>query len=362
MHKLFSIFFFLVLYVGIAFSQATVDIPLSGTDGTITIPLAIGLDQTATSGIDPALGESDLPPFPPAGAFEIRFDLSPYTGQPLSSYKDYRYAASFPFTGQVEHTLWYQTSANNLPINITYNLPNGAQMTLRDQLGGVILNLGPFTGQGTATLPGSYTNIFVRCLVIMDYTTVPVELTSFTASIVGDGVQLNWNTATELNNQGFEIERKAAGDWVKIGYVPGHGTTTEPQSYSFSDKNVSKGTYTYRLKQLDFGGGYNYSPEVSVEVDFTPSEYALSQNYPNPFNPSTTIMYQVPKAGNVSIIIYDMLGQEVRILMNNEVAAGAYQVQWDGLNDSGVSMSSGTYIYRMTAGDFVESKEMILVK
>lgn len=363
MHKLFSIFFFLLLYVSVAFSQATVDIPLTGSDGsTAPFPLAVGLDQTATNGIDPALGESDLPPFPPAGAFEIRFDLQPYAGEPLSSYKDYRFAASFPFTGQVEHTLWYQTSATGLPIDITYDLPNGAQMTLRDQLGGVILNIGPLSGQGTATLPGTYTTVFVRCLVIMDYTVVPVELTSFTASVLENGVQLDWHTATELNNQGFEIERKSDADWVKIGYVPGYGTTTEPRSYSFIDNNVSTGTYIYRLKQLDFGGGYNYSPEVTVEVDFTPNEYALSQNYPNPFNPSTTILYQVPKAGDVSIAIYNMLGQKVRTLLNEQVQAGAYEVQWDGTNDAGAKMSSGSYIYRMTAGDFVESKEMILLK
>jgi FlgD Ig-like domain len=362
MRKSLSVFFFMLLYVTIAFGQATVDIPLSGTDGTITIPLAVGLDPTATNGIDPQLGESDLPPFPPQGVFDIRFDLTPYAGEPLSSLKDYRYAPSFPYTGADEHLLWWQTSAPSLPINVQYDLPNGAAMTLRDQLGGVILNLGPFTGSGTVTIPGTYTNIFAKCLVLMDYNVVPVELTSFTATVIGNAVQLNWHTATELNNQGFEIERKAEGDWVRIGYVPGFGTTTEPRNYSFSDENVSKGTYTYRLKQLDFGGGFTYSDEVSVEVDFTPTEYALSQNYPNPFNPSTTILYQVPKAGDVSIVIYNMLGQEVRTLFNGQIAAGSYEVQWNGLNDAGTKMSSGSYIYRMTAGDFVESKEMILLK
>lgn len=363
MHKLVSIFSLVVLYSALAFGQATVDIPLSGSDGSLTIPLAVGLDATATNGIDPGLGESDLPPFPPVGAFEIRFDLTPYAGQALSSYKDYR-NATFPFTGQIEHTLWWQTSAPSLAISIVYNLPTGASMTLTDQIGGGFLNIGPFTGSGTAVIPGTYTNIFAKCFLKMDYVNItPVELTSFTGSVLQDGVLLNWTTATEINNQGFEIERSTSIQaWEKIGYVPGFGTTTEPKSYSFLDQNVTSSTYTYRLKQIDFDGTISYSGEIEVVVDLTPENFELFQNYPNPFNPSTTIQFQVPNASDVTVIVYDMLGQEVRSLFAGQVQAGKYSVVWDGMNNAGLKMSSGSYIYRMTAGDFVEVKEMVLLK
>lgn len=172
MRKLYSIFSLVLLYVTIAFGQAAVDIPFSATDGTTTLPLAVGLDLTATNCIDPALGESDLPPFPPAGVFDIRFDLEPYGCPTLSTAKDYRPAAAFPFTGTVQHTLWWQVSASGLPINFQYNLPVGASMTITDQIGGIFLNIGPFTGSGVAVIPGSYTAIFAKAFLVMAYTNI----------------------------------------------------------------------------------------------------------------------------------------------------------------------------------------------
>jgi hypothetical protein len=259
--------------------------------------------------------------------------------------------------------LWFQTSPGTA-INLTYSLPAGQSFTLTDQIGGSFLNLGPFTGAGTAVIPGTYTNIFAKCFLVMDYLNItPVELTSFTGIVSQDGVLLNWTTATELNNQGFDIERSTSvQSWEKIGYVPGFGTTTESKSYSFFDQDVTTGTYTYRLKQIDFDGTVNYSDAIEVIVDFTPDNFELSQNYPNPFNPSTTIEFQVPQASDVTIIIYDMLGQEVKSLFAGQIQAGNYSVEWDGLNNSGSKMSSGSYIYRMTAGEFIDTKEMILLK
>ena len=363
MHKLVSIFSLVLLYTVLTFGQATVDIPFSTTDGTTTIALAVGLDGTATNCIDPSLGESDLPPFPPSGVYDIRFDLAPYGCPTLSTFFDYRNAV-FPFTGQIQHTLWWQVSTPGFSIMLTYNLPTGASMTITDQIGGSFLNIGPFTGSGTATIPGSYTNIFSKAWLVMDYLNItPVELTSFTGTVSQDGVLLNWTTATELNNQGFDIERSTSVQtWEKIGYVPGFGTTTESKSYSFLDQNVTTGTYSYRLRQIDFDGTVNYSDEIEVVADFTPSNFELSQNYPNPFNPSTTIEFQVPQASDVNIIIYDMLGQEVKSLFAGQIQAGNYSVEWDGLNNSGSKMSSGSYIYRMTAGEFIDTKEMILLK
>ena len=171
MRKLFPILALVLLYVTIAFGQ-TVNIPFSGTDGTTTIPLAVGLDVSAENCIDADLGESDLPPFPPAGVFDIRFDLNPYGCTNLSTLMDFRNAAAFPFTGTIQHTLWWQVSATGLPIQFQYTLPTGASMTITDQIGGSFLNIGPFTGSGTATIPGSYTAIFAKAFVVMNYTNI----------------------------------------------------------------------------------------------------------------------------------------------------------------------------------------------
>lgn len=362
MQKIFSIFFLIFVASSVIFGQATVNIPLSAGDGSATIQLAVGLDMTATNGIDPGLGESDLPPFPPAGVFEIRFDLTLYAGEPLSSYKDYRFAAGFPFSGQVQHSLIWQRSAPTQNIDIQYNVPAQATMTIKDMITGTILNSGPLTGVGTYTIPSALASLNAA-FVVMDYTVVPVELTSFIGSVLGDGVLLKWTTATELNNRGFEIERSTeTQDWSVIGFVPGNGTTTELHSYSFTDNEVANDIYYYRLKQIDFSGQFEYSPEIEVVVDLTPQNFELNQNFPNPFNPTTSIQFQVPKQSDVSIIVYDLLGQQVKSLFAGQVQAGSYTVQWDGTNNAGSKMSSGTYIYRMNADNFIQTKEMVLLK
>lgn len=189
-------------------------------------------------------------------------------------------------------------------------------------------------------------------------TLVPVELTSFTAIIGENDVTLNWTTATELNNQGFEIERKPSGyEFEKIGYVPGYGTTTEPKTYSFIDENVTAGLYKYRLKQIDFGGTLAYSEEVAVEIDFTPNEFALFQNYPNPFNPTTKIEYSIAASGLVTIEVYNSIGEKVSELVNRELDAGNYEVDFDGRG-----LSSGIYYYKISSGSFTDIKKMVLLK
>ena len=188
---------------------------------------------------------------------------------------------------------------------------------------------------------------------------VPVELVSFTASVDENGVTLNWQTATETNNSGFEILRSTRNDknWNRIGSVEGHGTTTEEKNYSFIDKNLELGSYSYRLVQIDFDGTRNESEIVSVEVSSQPSEYSLSQNYPNPFNPSTTIEFSITEPGNVKLIIYSAIGQEVKTLINEYKEAGSYKANFN-LSELG----TGIYYYTMISNGYRETKKMIMLK
>jgi len=191
-----------------------------------------------------------------------------------------------------------------------------------------------------------------------EYPFVPVELTSFTANVNNKGnVILNWNTATELNNQMFEIERRSdEGQYLMIGYVNGHGTTTEPQEYSYIDITVETGTYFYRLKQIDFLGTYEYSDEIEVEVK-GPLTFGLEQNYPNPFNPSTNIKYRVSETGSVKLSIYSVIGEEVAVLVDGIVQAGFYDVTFDASN-----LPSGAYFYRLQSDNLNQVKKMLLMK
>jgi hypothetical protein len=193
---------------------------------------------------------------------------------------------------------------------------------------------------------------------------IPVELTSFTAVVVGNSVQLNWSTASETNNMGFEIERKvfspqfpvSNSEWNIVGYVDGKGTTTEIHNYSFTDQNVVAGTYAYRLKQIDFDGTLNYSNAVEVDLNGL-STFSLEQNYPNPFNPSTKISWQLPIASHQVLKVFDVLGIEVTTLVDEYKPAGIYEIDFDA-----GSLSSGVYIYKLQAGDFVSVKKMLLTK
>jgi len=196
---------------------------------------------------------------------------------------------------------------------------------------------------------------------------IPVELVSFTVEAVKNYIELNWTTATETNNMGFEIERKAAINlteggaleiWKNIGFVPGAGTTTDKNSYSFVDKNISTGKYFYRLKQIDYDGSFAYSNEVEVEFVSTPLIFELSQNYPNPFNPSTIINYQLPVASQVNLFVYDILGRKVATLVNSEwKEAGYHQYKL-----SAVGYSSGIYFYHLQTNSFNDVKKFVVLK
>jgi hypothetical protein len=186
---------------------------------------------------------------------------------------------------------------------------------------------------------------------------IPVELSNFDGYTENNIVTLNWTTATELNNSGFEIERKYKyKSWEKIEFVPGHGTTTEKQFYQFQDQPERSGIFSYKLKQINFDGTFEYSNEISIEYNasFT---FQLEQNYPNPFNPLTIIKYQIPKRSFVTLKVYDVLGNEISTLVNEKNPAGSYEYDFNA-----TGLPSGIYLYRLQAGDFADIRKMILIK
>jgi hypothetical protein len=187
---------------------------------------------------------------------------------------------------------------------------------------------------------------------------LPVELVSFSALAINNQIQLKWETVTEINSYGFDIERSICNAWQKIGFVEGHGNSNSEKEYSFIDEKVSSGNkYSYRLKEINTDGTFKYSK--IVEVDYaSPSRFTLSQNYPNPFNPVTNIRFEFDKNTRALLTVYDVLGNEVISLFNGRAEAGKmYKIKFDGS-----ALSSGVYYYKLTGNNRTEIKKMILLK
>jgi hypothetical protein len=192
----------------------------------------------------------------------------------------------------------------------------------------------------------------------------PVEMTTFYANVVENVVTLIWETATEVSNYGFEIERKVGGrrNWEIIGFVLGHGNSNSPKEYSFIDdlsvetEELLSGIIHYRLKQIDTGGAFEYTEMVTIDLE-TPKIFELKQNYPNPFNPATKIVYAIPQDGHVSIKVYDTLGKDVATLANEEKKAGRYIVIFDGSQTA-----SGIYFTKINSGNYTALIKMLLIK
>jgi hypothetical protein len=213
---------------------------------------------------------------------------------------------------------------------------------------------------------------------------LPVELISFTAIFTGQSVELKWTTAIELNNHGFEVERKrldhrpigslnqsadeSMNQWTGIGFVEGNGTTHVPNEYSFTDNNLSGGKYSFRLKQIDRDGKFSYSQEVEVTINNSPAIFALDQNYPNPFNPSTTIGFTLLKSGHTTLKVYDAIGREVATLVNEYLESGILHQRLFSAKGGSASggdaggLTSGVYFARLTSGGLHLHKKLLLVK
>jgi hypothetical protein len=262
------------------------------------------------------------------------------------------------------------SSFHKMPIEIKLSFTTGADTTIR------VMNdsnnqmyIWSFNRQPNNIIFDPSNDIILKTATLSVIPPLPVELTSFTASVIDNSVVLSWITATELNNYGFEVERtspipspyqregsETGRGWEKIGFVIGAGTTTEPQIYSFNDKNITSGKYSYRLKQIDNDGQFEYSNIVEVSF-MEPTVFSLEQNFPNPFNPSTKISWQSPISSWQTLKVYDVLGNEVGSLVDEYRPAGRYEAIFDASK-----LSSGIYFYHLQADNFFETKKMILIK
>lgn len=191
--------------------------------------------------------------------------------------------------------------------------------------------------------------------------TVPVELAAFKANVFENNVELTWKTTTEKNNQGFELERKSSTDkqnWSSVVFVEGKGNSTEVSEYTFVDKNLTAGNYTYRLKQIDYDGTFEFSNSIEVEIGNIISKFTLSQNYPNPFNPSTVIEFTGGADEFVKLKVYNAIGEEIAVLFEGAVTRGSvHQINFDASN-----LPAGIYYYQLTSNSYVSTKKMILLK
>ena len=216
-----------------------------------------------------------------------------------------------------------------------------------------------FGGLSNGTSPSNRKELMAKIANFFGLNIVPVEMISFNAEVNENGIKLKWETATELNNTGFDVERRSdQTQFEKIGFIEGKGTTTEKQEYNFLDASVKgKGKYYYRLKQIDHDGTETYTDILEVDYAVIPTVFSLSQNYPNPFNPTTTIQFGIPKEVKVTLKIYDAIGSEVATIVNEKLEPGYYQYQWNAS-----TYASGVYFYRLTAESFVSTKKLILIK
>jgi hypothetical protein len=248
------------------------------------------------------------------------------------------------------------TSSFQTLATINFTISNSAALT-NLTIGTGSLTIGLFSSHNNEDFTGAIIPQTMSAPLNIVSVPLPVELSSFTASNVKDAIKLKWETATEVNNYGFDIERMTnKNQWEKVGFVNGSGNSNSPKEYSFMDNKImGESKLKYRLKQIDNDGQFEYSK--IVEVGLIPNEFVLYQNYPNPFNPSTTIKFSLSKAGVTTLKLYDVMGKEVATLVNGELEPGPHEVILDASN-----LSSGAYFYTIISSNYTETLKMILLK
>ena len=242
--------------------------------------------------------------------------------------------------------------------NVFWQVGSSATLGASSVLKGTIL-AGTYITQGASASLDGRALAHVGYVTLNGATALPVELTSFTGALNNSAVELNWNTATEINNYGYEVQKSRVQNsgWIKIGFVNGSGNSSKSKDYSFTERNLQPGKYYYRLKQIDKDGGFAYSNTIEVDVTSEITEFALQQNYPNPWNPTTTINYSIAKEGNVKLTVYNAIGSKLATIVNEYKLAGNYSVQFNGSN-----LASGIYLYRLESGNYSAAKKFTLLK
>jgi Secretion system C-terminal sorting domain len=319
------------------------DMTMWGVMGFCNGTNSYGMQVTRLLAPPPPALTGASPSSPPLGQSSVNVII---TGTPTTGQGFYDPGAGF--TNRISASITGGVTVNS----VTYNSPT--QVTLN------ISTVGALTGPKTVTITNP-DGQFVSSSSILDVP-LPVVMSSFTYSINKRDVVLKWRTEEEINNRGFDIERRAyageiAGEWSKIGFIDGHGNRSTPTDYSYTDPKLNTGIYDYRLKQIDFNGNFErfeLGSQVTVGV---PLVSELSQNYPNPFNPVTNIDYSIVMDGRVSIVIYDVTGRVLANLVDENKLAGYYSAAFDAS-----SLSSGVYFYRISAPGISQVKKMLVVK
>lgn len=286
-------------------------------------------------------------------------------------------SSSITGTGTItgNQTNLFGTGVGSTPSLALNNSTNGVP-TIKTISGSVAINAGNSSANGSVNIPTTDQRGAERNGIFDigayeywdDDGALPVELTSFIAKISENKVTLNWQTATEIDNYGFEVQRTSTTStpgqtsivsnkkWEKIGFIAGHGNSNSPKEYSFIDNDVTSGRYLYRLKQIDIDGQFEFSKIVEVNFNF-PVDFSVKQNFPNPFNPTTKIEFSIPSDNNVEIKIFNVLGMEVATLLNENKQAGTHSIEFNASN-----LSSGIYYYKVVSGNYSEIKKMILLR
>ncbi len=370
----------------VTFGQSTFKVPITVTNGTITTTLYLGVNgdgpggtiQDNTIGVDydasfGAFQETSLPPTPPTFAFDARFMTIPGrvstfpTGLGSGVSTDYR---GFINSTQID-SFKIQLGGDDLDINPTVlswpdTLSRFATTWILKPQTGSEWPATDMTTQTSLTLP---VGVGERRIIIIKTgaSPLPVQLVSFTGAFMNNGVELSWRTISEVNNYGFHVERRsiAGTEWrsVENSFVAGHGTTNEPQNYSFRDNAVSSGNWQYRLKQVDLDGTTHFTDPINVggtaDVDeSSPKEFTLKQNYPNPFNPETTMEFSVAVNGRATLEVFNTLGQRVATLFDGFAETGrAYAVKFGA-----ECLPSGVFFYRLQSGTRSASRKLVVTK
>lgn len=356
--KIFSTLILSLFLFANSIPAQVIIVPLIITNGVAIDTLYFGVGPLGTDGIDNVYGEQELPPAPPQEIFDVRFfqelNFPNQIGQGLK--KEFRFGIH-SIDDTVYYKIKYQLGTGSM-LRLTYNFPLFIKVILIDDFSGIVLN-DTLEGSGNFTFNSQQLNLGKFNFIVYYTPVLPVELSSFSSSNFDNNIILNWETTRELNNAGFQVQRKKVSDkdWKIVGFVNGAGNTNDRKSYEYYDRNLFPGSYNYRLKQIDFNGNFEYFDLNQIVTISNPEDFYLYQNYPNPFNPATTIKFKTPFDGNITLSVFDINGKLINIILNEYKTAGYYEIYFNAAN-----LSSGVYYYRLESNDIVFTKRFVVVK